>query len=274
MKNFFATFLIVLPIIITAQINYGSNHGKYLTIRGTKVYYEEYGKGTPLLLLHGGLGNIADFKKCIPGLSNKFRVIVPDAPGLGRSEFPDSALTYQLLAKYYSILIDQLKLDSLYVLGWSDGGNTGLLLANYRPDKVKKLIISGSNYKLSGMNAEMVEGAKATIMNPEWVEANMKDWIENYKRLSPQDDWKRYLEESKKMWFAEQSFPKSILEDIVIPVLIVYGDNDLISLEHGIEIKNSIKHSQFCVLPNTSHEVFNEKPGLINEISISFFKAK
>jgi pimeloyl-ACP methyl ester carboxylesterase len=274
MKNIFALILLVFPYIINAQINYGSNHGKYLTIHGTKIYYEEYGKGTPLLLLHGGLGNIADFKKCIPGLSTKFRVIVPDAPGLGRSEFPDSALSYQIMAKYYSILVDQLKLDSVYVLGWSDGGNTGLLLANYRPDKIKKLVISGANYKLSGMNAGLVEEAKATIMNPEWVEINMKDGIDNYKRLSPQDDWKRYLEESKKMWFAEQYFPKSILEDIHIPVLVVYGDHDLVPLEHGIEIKDAIKNSQFCILPNTSHEVFNEKPGLINQLSIDFFRGK
>jgi pimeloyl-ACP methyl ester carboxylesterase len=198
----------MLPLLGISQVNYGSNHGRYLTIRGTKVYYEEYGKGVPLLMLHGGLGSIADFRKCIPGLANRFRVIIPDAPGLGRSEFPDSALSYQLVAKYYSILIDQLKLDSVYVIGWSDGGNTGLVLANYRPDKIKKLLVSGVNYKLMGMKEGLVEEAKATIMNPEFVEMNMKEWVENYKRLSPQDDWKRYIEESKKIWFAEEYFSK------------------------------------------------------------------
>lgn len=274
MRNLIAILIFIFPFFGISQINYGSNHGKYLTIRGTKVYYEEYGKGTPLLLLHGGLGNIADFKKCIPGLSNKFRVIIPDAPGLGRSEFPDSALTYQLLAKYYSKLIDLLKLDSLYVLGWSDGGNTGLLLANYRPDKVKKLVVSGANYKSNGMQKGLVEEAQATIMNPEFVEMNMKEWIEDYKRLSPQDDWKRYLEESKKMWFADEYFSKSILEDIKASVLVVLGDRDVVTLEHGIEMKDLIKQSQFCVLPNTSHEVFKEKPALINQIAINFFNGK
>ena len=51
------------------------------------------------------------------------------------------------MAKYYSSMIDHLKLDSVYVIGWSDGGNTGLLLANYRPDKIKRLLVSGTNYK-------------------------------------------------------------------------------------------------------------------------------
>ena len=171
-------------------------------------------------------------------------------------------------------MIDQLKLDSAYVVGWSDGGIVGLLLANNRPDKIKKLLISGTNYKLHGINEEALQGATSTIFNVNWVEANMKEWIENYKRLSPQDDWKRYLEEGKKMWFEEEYFPKSTLEAINIPVLIVLGDNDVVTLEHGIEIKNAIKYSQFCVLPNTSHEVFNEKPELINKIAIAFFNGK
>ena len=73
--------LIQLPILAFEQINYGSNNGNYLTIRGTKIYYEEYGKGTPLILLHGGFGSITSFEKCIPKLSEKFRVIAIDAPG-------------------------------------------------------------------------------------------------------------------------------------------------------------------------------------------------
>ena len=106
------------------QIKYGSNKGKFITINETKTYYEEYGKGIPLLMLHGGLGDISDFEKVIPNLSKKFRVIIPDAPGLGRSEYADSLLSYQLLADYNSKLIDQLKLDSIYVIGWSDEANT------------------------------------------------------------------------------------------------------------------------------------------------------
>ena len=113
------------------QINYGSNNGKYLTIQGTKIYYEEYGKGTPLIILHGGFGTISSFSNIIPKLSKQFHVIVPDAPGHGRSEFPVRPLSFQIMAEYYSEMIDQLKLDSVYVIGFSDGGNSGLLLANY-----------------------------------------------------------------------------------------------------------------------------------------------
>lgn len=93
-------------------IKYGLNNGKYLTIHDTKIYYEEYGNGTPLLLLHAGFGSIENLSDIIPELSKHFRVIAPDAPGHGRSEQADS-LSGDLLADYCSGIIDQLKLDSV-----------------------------------------------------------------------------------------------------------------------------------------------------------------
>jgi pimeloyl-ACP methyl ester carboxylesterase len=168
-------------------------------------------------------------------------------------------------------MIDQLKLDSVNVIGWSDGGNAGLLLADQRPDKIKRLLVSGANYKASGVSKEALEGALHSIFDVNWVQDNWGEWIKSYESLSPQDDWKRYLEEGKKMWLADEYFSKSILQKISIPVLVVYGDHDIVTLEHGLEIKNAINNSQFCVLPNTSHEVFNEKPALIDKIAIEFF---
>lgn len=93
-KNILFVFIATLPLLVQGEINYGSNNGKFLKIRGTNVYYEEYGKGIPLLMLHGGFGDINDFQKVIPKLSKKYRVIIPDAPGLGRSEYADSVLNY------------------------------------------------------------------------------------------------------------------------------------------------------------------------------------
>src|SRR6186713_923625 len=106
----------------TDKIEYGSNNGSVISINGKNIYYEEYGQGTPVLLLSGGGINrsIRDFGKCIPGLSKHFRVIAPDTPGQGRSEQTDS-LSYNLLTDFMSQLIDSLKIDSCYVMGWSDG---------------------------------------------------------------------------------------------------------------------------------------------------------
>lgn len=267
LKTFF--FFLFFSVNFYSQTNYGSNNGKYLTIKGTKIYYEEYGKGTPLLLIHGGFGSIADYENVIPKLSEKYRIIAADAPGLGRSEYPKNKLSYKLLAEYQSEIIDKLKLDSLYVLGWSDGAVTGLILTKNRPDKVKKLIISGANYKADAAKnlAEMKNWG-----NPNWIEKNWPRWVENYLKKSPSKDWRRYINEVNQMWFEEQYFPKSDLESIKAQTLIVYGDNDMYTIEHGLEIRSAIKNSQFCVIPNCSHDVFIEKPDLINQLSIDFLQ--
>ena len=271
----FKILLLLLAINFTicgnAQIKYGSNNGKYLTIKETQIYYEEYGKGTPLLLIHGGFGSIIDFEYVIPLLAKKYRVIIADAPGLGRSEYSKSKLSYNLLAEYNSEIIDKLKLDSVNVIGWSDGAITGLILAKNRPDKVKKLISSGANYKVEGFK-DIEEAKNSTDIN--WVEKHWPNWIKLYEKLSPSKDWKRYVNEAKPMWLQEQYFPKSDLEAIKILTLIVYGDNDMYTLEHGIEIHNAIKNSQFCVIPNCSHDVFADKPELISQISIDFLNGK
>src|SRR5260221_11589663 len=104
----------------TNEIEFGSHNGRVININGKKIYYEEYGQGTPLLLLSGGGINrsIRDFGKCIPGLSKQYRVIAPDTPGQGRSEQPAS-LSYGILTDFMSQLIDSLKMDSGYVMGWS-----------------------------------------------------------------------------------------------------------------------------------------------------------
>jgi pimeloyl-ACP methyl ester carboxylesterase len=262
-------FIIFSSIIGYGQINYGSNNGKNLTIKGTKIYYEEYGEGPSLLLLHGGFGDISSFKHIIPKLSEHFHLILPDSPGHGRSEFPSEPLSFQIMAEYNSDMIDKLKLDSVYVLGFSDGGNSGLLLANYRPDKVKKLLVSGANYKSKAYIG--MEEFKETILNVEWIESNWNEWIVDYKKTSPSGDWKRFITEGREMWLAEEYFSKNILEEISIPVLVVYGDNDSVIIEHGIEIKNAIKNSQLCILPNTTHSVFGKKNDLIINILQDFF---
>ena len=262
------SFLLASPAIGQQKIVYGSNNGKYLTILNTRIYYEEYGKGTPLLLLQGGMGGIEDFSLCIPDLSKHFRVIAPDTPGQGRSEMADS-LSYQVMAEYISRLIDLLKLDSAYVMGWSDGGNTALILANRRPDKIKKVLTSGANYKVSGINVGDTDWLKPL---PPDFEIKNKKYVDKYvKMCATPRNIRKVISDLMKMWAQEIYFPPSVMEGIKVPVMIVLGDRDGVTLEHGIEMHRLIKGSQFCVLPNTSHRVFHERADLINEIAIHFF---
>ena len=254
--------------------DYGSNGGAYINIRGKKVYYEEYGKGMPLLLLSGGghSRSIKDFAPCIPGLSEHFRIIAPDTPAQGLSEQPDS-ISYEILTETMSQLIDSLSVDSLYVMGWSDGGIVGILLAERRADKVRKVIAVGANNGKRGFNIPPEIPLESVVPpSKEVFEKLNKPLIEDYSKL-PGKDWVKLLESLSKMVYADEYFSPSIYGRIKIPVMIVVGDRDDISIQHGEEMYKAIKGSQFCVLPNTSHEVFKERPHLINPIAIDFFNA-
>ena len=258
----------------TENIEFGSNNGNVININGKKIYYEEYGQGTPLLLLSGGGidRSIRDFGKCIPNLSKHYRVIAPDTPGQGRSEQTDS-LSYDLLTDFMSQLIDSLKIDSAYVMGWSDGAIVSLLLADRRADKIKKIIAVGANNGMRGFvlpDGFPLDSIKIPSLEW-WAQSNKKD-IDWYNTLTPKKDWKKMFNNMNAMVYKKEYFPNSVYDSINIPVMIVLGDRDMISIEHGLETYRLIKNSQYCVLPNTTHEVFAERPDLINKIAIDFFK--
>ena len=253
-----------------AQINYGSNNGSYITIKNVKIYYEEYGQGIPLILLHGGFGSISHFKNIIEPLSKKYRVIAMDSPGQGRSEQIDS-MSYQIYSNYYAEFIDILKLDSVYVLGWSDGGNSAFILAYDRPDKVKKVIVSGANSDTDGYQDGDLEMMKSQS-DPKNISDEVRTkWVPAFLSKTPnKDNWEKSYKQLHKMWVTKEVISDAHLSNIKSKFLIVYGDKDIMKLEHGLHIYKTIKGSEFCILPNTSHWVFKEKPDLITGIILNF----
>ncbi|MEN8187396.1 MAG: alpha/beta hydrolase [Bacteroidota bacterium] len=259
--------------ICLSQIVYGSNNGKQISINNTNLYFEEYGSGTALLLLHGGLGSIDKFRQVIPKLATHYRIIAVDSPGHGRSEQADS-LSYQLMADYFSQMIDVLELDSVYVIGHSDGGNTALLLAHDRPDKVKRILVSGANSNIDGITKKGIDLIKT--LEPQYVQSHMQDWLLDYKNKSPQkDNWEKFIRDEKKMLLEQTIIDNSRLNKIACRSMVVMGDKDWFTkLEHGLELYRNINGSEFCVLPNTSHDPFNSNPDLIVEIAIDFFNKK
>lgn len=226
-----------------------------------------------MLLQGGGIDRSSkDFSVSIPELSKHYHLIIPDTPGQGKSELADS-LSYQLLTEYTSILINSLNLDSTYVMGFSDGGIVGLLLAEKRPDKVKKVIAIGANNGIRGVLPPGVDPALVSPSPIDVFEKGNKATIDKYMAILPRD-WKKLVDDQNKMWYQLEYFPNSILERIKIPVMIAQGDHDMIRVEHAVELHRLIKNSQLFILPNTSHEVFAERPELMNSVAVSFFSAK
>lgn len=262
-----------LCIACTDKVDHSKKAGS-VKINDRKVYFEEHGHGPPLLILSGGglHRSTQDFEKCIPLLSQNFRVILPDTPGQGRSEQTDS-LSYYLLTDVMSQLIDSLHLDSAYVMGLSDGGIISILLSERRPDKVRKAIAVGANNGMKGFalpEGFSLDSVKMPTVDG-WAVYHKED-IEWYNALEPKKDWRKMVANLNNMWYEKEYFPNDIYDHIHIPVMIVLGDRDDISVDHGQEMYRLIKGSQLCILPNTSHEVFAEQPELISQVATGFFK--
>lgn len=241
-------------------VGYGNNSktGHYANINGNRIYYEMYGEGTPLLLLHGALQSIKDFKDQIPDLAKSFKVIAVDTRGHGRSTADTTRLTYELYADDMYKLLNELHLDSVNVLGWSDGGNTGLILAMQHPEKVKKLAVMG-----------------AVLFNNEtsvysWISDTIRSQIKDFKQNSqiPGIGFKIRV---KQCLLDEPNINPLSLKSIQCPVLVMAGQHDLILPSHTKLIAHSIPTSELKIFRKASHEAPQEIPDLFNKTVRGFF---
>ncbi|MEN2402355.1 alpha/beta hydrolase [Flavobacterium sp. MC2016-06] len=238
----------------TPAIAYGDNKeaGNYKEINGIKMYYEIYGTGKPLVLLHGNGGSIKGHGHRIEYFKKYFQVIAIDSRGHGKSVDPSNKqLTYTQMAEDVSTLLDSLKIDNAYVWGQSDGGILGLLLAINHPNKVSKLATFGAN---------LYPGKKA-IYNE--IDQLVTDTLKATKNPHTKNLYN--------LLQYQPNITKKDLHKIKCPVLVMSGDRDAIRLEHSIEIFDNIENSNFFVMPGATHFGSYEKPDLFNMILLSFF---
>lgn len=259
------TFLLSISNVSYSQfVEYGNNKlvGKYYDVNGIKMYCEIYGKGEPLLLLHGNGGNINALKKIIPYLSKKYNVIAVDSRAQGKSIDLKDSLSFEMMADDFNVLLNQLKLDSVNVFGWSDGGINGLLLAMRHPKKVKKLAVTGANIfsdSIAFIPGLYFDSKKEYATKKDKVFINSKD----------KNDWKLFL-----LDYFEPKLKFNQLSIIHCPSLIISGDKDLIALEHTINIYRNIPKAQLWIVPNSGHATFEEHTNEFCEKLNNFFKNK
>ncbi len=222
---------------------YGKNDkvGRYYNIRGFRMYAEIYGQGQPVLIIHGNGGSIANFFKQIPYFSKKYKVIIADSRAQGKSADPGDSLTYEMMADDYAALLDTLKIDAANVIGWSDGGINGLLLAIRHPAKVNKLAITGANLRPDSTAVpqaiwDMVTPAYNELKNKVNKNAGEKT---GFKLLS--------------LLTQQPHIPLTDLQKIQCPALVIGGDHDVIKEEHTMEIFKHIYNAYLWILPNSGH---------------------
>ncbi|WP_089811878.1 alpha/beta fold hydrolase [Chitinophaga sp. YR627] len=242
------------------SLTYGNNEktGKYAMINGNRIYYEEYGEGEPLLLLHGALESIVHYEKQIPALSKSFRVIAVDTRGHGKSTADTTRLTYELYADDMYKLLNELKLDSVNILGWSDGGITGLILAMRHPEKVKKLAAMGANLcpDTTALYGWLIDTVKNQIKVLETQHTPVSEFAIRVNRSM----------------LEEPHIDPQALKAIRCPVLVMAGEHDMIKEAHTRLIAASIPGAELVIFRNASHYAPSEIPDEFNKQVEVFFK--
>ncbi len=243
------------------DLAYGENPaaGKTASINGIDLYYEIYGEGEPLLLLHPNSGSIAAMAPQIEEFSKKYRVIAPDNRGHGRSGTGGGQLTYPLMADDFDKLLDQLGVKSAHVVGWSDGGILGLLLAIHHPDKVGKLAIMGANLNPQGAHDWALE----------WVAREVEEANKHLANGDEDPGLKIHLQRMELLGKQPQ-IPVSELKKIDAPALVMAADRDVIRNEHTLLIFDNIPRSQLDIFPGATHMIPAEQPVRFNQSVLRF----
>ncbi|MEO6669502.1 MAG: alpha/beta hydrolase [Ferruginibacter sp.] len=256
------TFIVFaqLPVPSGNDAIYGNNKkGKYLNTRGFKMYYEIYGTGKPLLFIHGNGGSIKNFSKQIPYFAKEYKVILADSRAQGKSIDTGDSLNYEMMADDLNALLDELHLDSCYVIGWSDGGINGLLLAMRHPEKVKKLAVTGANL-----------WPDTTAVDPSlyrWLASEVDSLSKVNKTPEIKNQYKLMA-----MMTKEPNITVEQLHTIKCPTLVIGGDHDALLPKHTLLIAEAIPQSYLWIIPNPGHSTPLNYAKQFNETINDFFK--
>jgi pimeloyl-ACP methyl ester carboxylesterase len=224
-------------------IKYGSNKaaGRYFQVRGFKMYCEIYGEGQPLLIIHGNGGSINNFELQIPYFAKKYKVIVADSRAHGKSFDNGDSLSYEMMSDDYATLLDTLKIDSAFVIGWSDGGINALLMAIRHPEKVKKLAATGANL-----------WPDSTSVFPEVWDLVVPEY-NSLKKIQKKNVFQKANWKLLRLLVEEPHISLADLKKIKIPSLIIGGDHDVIREEHTMLIFQNLPNAYLWILPNSGH---------------------
>ena len=257
----FTSGILMAQTVVSDTTHFGDNAsaGAYMNVNGIPMYYEIYGKGEPLLLIHGNGGAIDSFKNQIPYFLQKYKVIAVDSRAQGKSVDTEDSLSFEMMADDFSALLDKLHVDSCNVLGWSDGGINGLLLAIRHPDKVKRLAITGAN----------ISPDSSAIGGVEFLSGQ-----KYYDTLGKMPQTPETIRTRKlvKLDLFEPHITREQLQKIQCPTLVIGGDHDIILISHTVLIAESIPGAYLWILPNSSHGTLIDYKDRFNEVVDEFFR--
>jgi pimeloyl-ACP methyl ester carboxylesterase len=245
-KSLNALFVCLFFVLTEVQAQESvSPNGKFATIHGARIYYEESGKGMPLILLHNFFATASRWKTYVPELAKNYRVIAVDLPGHGRSDYMDTTevFLHKKATEYIIGLIDALKLDSVNLMGASSGGSITLHLATLRPDLVRRAVVIGGHIYYPKQTREIVS---------KWSKNPSADNVSRHGKEKATLLQKQFIYFSQ--LYGDPAFTPDILSTIRAKTLIIHGDNDeLAPISNALGMHQNIPGSYLWIVPSGGH---------------------
>ena len=284
MKNLLQTLILSILIMSAASQSNAqlkpTNSG-YAPVNGIKLYYEVYGSGQPIVLIHGAFMTIeSNWSQMIPELSKTRKVIAIEMQGHGRTPYSDRQLSQATMASDVAAVMDYLKIDSADVAGYSMGGAIAYKFAIQSPKRLKKLVIISATYKSTGWLPEINNAFK--MFKPEFFDNSPLHTA--YDAVAPdKTKWSSFI--SQMIAYAAEPFDfgDDNIAKISAPVLIIAGDNDGLDKTELVKTYKLLgggvaadmgqtSKSQLAIVPGQSHVSLMAQTATILNYMSNFLK--
>ncbi|ACL16452.1 alpha/beta fold hydrolase [Methanosphaerula palustris] len=249
----------------------------HAAVNGISYYYAIYGTGEPLLLLHGGLGQIEMFGPNLTRLAQHRQVIGVDLQGHGRTELGDREISLVDMGNDMAGLLEQLGYEMVDVLGYSMGAGVAFRFAVQHPEMVRRLVLASCPFAQDGFYAEMVpqQAAVGSAMAEQMKETPM---YRSYLAIAPHpDEFPKLLDRMGAYMRTSYDWSADV-KNLTMPVMLIYGDSDMIRLEHAVKFyqllggglkdagwqREYMSQNRLAIIPNLTHYEMGIAPQLVD----------
>jgi pimeloyl-ACP methyl ester carboxylesterase len=240
--------------------------GGYAELTNGTVWYNERGQGEPLVLLHGGAVDSRFFDHNVPALADRFHVITTDLWGHGRTADREGQFSLESFAIDVEELIERIAGGPALLLGHSIGATVALTVALRRPDLVRRLVLVSG-----GFRHEAEIGSEGPVSD-EQIEQTVAFLGSSYGEVSPdgEDHFPVVVRKGIELSSREPALTAEEVAAVSARTLVMVADDDIVVLEHMLELYRAIPDSELSVVPGTSHFLLQEKPAACNAILLDF----
>ncbi|WP_019883836.1 alpha/beta fold hydrolase [Streptomyces purpureus] len=237
--------------------------GTYVQLGKVKTWYEEHGAGEPLVLMHGGLVDARFFAPNLGPLAEHFRVYTPERRGHGHTPDVPGPITYQLMADDTIAFLENVVREPSDLVGHSDGAFVAMLVAMQRPELVKRLVLISGGFNKEG----------EAVPDMEWNVDEIFEFLgPTYGEVSPDgiDHFKIVAAKIGEMAAKEPNLKAEDLAAVTARTLVMFSDDDLVTMDHVVQMYDALPKAELAVVPGTSHFLTQEKPALVNALVLDF----